>query len=580
MDSIPPEYADDYWEGPGWYLYAAEGYVLVSSEREPIGTIEIPDEDMGAGYILYELHLTYNVKGRIVRVPDRLATTNDLFATVRSATNDLNTTLNDTISKKADEFTQWECFSLDEMMVVEWVTNGWFFVYGDKSYSDLLSTNKNAVFLQGYNGDTATRKRVLRTGEAATPQELTNAISTNNPAFVSAVLATGLNIDTTDVAALNRTNMNDYADDEAKTNGSLVGRVWQLEHGSGAEPWDLEITGAFPIPSGAYCGAYNLRSVTAPNTNSDVTVAAYAFAYLPNLETVTLGKCTSLNNNAFVGSNLRHIIISNGLATISAVAGNPWLHADSLEEIDVPCATTISTYGFDGYWTADKVRVIRAPNVITIGNGAFRNQEELEYVDIRSATNINGSGAFSNCGKLKRIDFSPNLKKLGDNLSGCYALDELILPGCTNLYATQFGATNAVLTSCEKILFSKNSRITYLSLPNCREILDSAFFSDTVLTAVTNLDNVVTMGGNGTFYYCSALRYVGPLSSLTEITTGASQMWSRVNNCIIDFGTQTKEQVEGISGFTWLPSGNGSNANTIRCAGVDYYRSGDVLIEK
>ena len=34
---------------------------------------------------------------------------------------------------------------------------------------------------------TATRKRVLRTGDAATPQDLTDAISTNNPAFVSAV---------------------------------------------------------------------------------------------------------------------------------------------------------------------------------------------------------------------------------------------------------------------------------------------------------------------------------------------------------------------------------------------------------
>ena len=96
------------------------------------------------------------------------------------------------MANKADEFTEWvasegapsDLIGQPYLDKYTWV---WERTAGTPYFSD-YNTDPNATSLNfSDNGFTATRKRVLRTGDAATPQELIDAISTNNPAFVSAV---------------------------------------------------------------------------------------------------------------------------------------------------------------------------------------------------------------------------------------------------------------------------------------------------------------------------------------------------------------------------------------------------------
>ena len=99
------------------------------------------------------------------------------------------------VKDKADEFTAWYGFDTSsyELRFLEG-ENGWA-VYSGSFRMSSAKGDAESLELTWPRGEwfgleedfTATRKRVLRTGDAATPQELTNAISTNNPAFVSAV---------------------------------------------------------------------------------------------------------------------------------------------------------------------------------------------------------------------------------------------------------------------------------------------------------------------------------------------------------------------------------------------------------
>ena len=103
------------------------------------------------------------------------------------------------VKDKADEFTEWAFGGSDRPigeLTLSFEYIGLYIVNINGMPSDYVAqgTSENVRLDFYLDGDPvdfhATRKRVLRTGDAATPQELTASISTNNPEFVSAVLAT------------------------------------------------------------------------------------------------------------------------------------------------------------------------------------------------------------------------------------------------------------------------------------------------------------------------------------------------------------------------------------------------------
>ena len=102
------------------------------------------------------------------------------------------------VKDKADEFTEWDFGGSDKpsgTLSLDYSAAMFnLFINGVPSGTHSVAMSEDSVAIDWMIDDdgnqvdiTATRKRVLRTGDAATPQELTDAISTNNPAFVSAV---------------------------------------------------------------------------------------------------------------------------------------------------------------------------------------------------------------------------------------------------------------------------------------------------------------------------------------------------------------------------------------------------------
>lgn len=106
------------------------------------------------------------------------------------------------VKDKADEFTEWDITGTDVPpgeVDLKFISPVWvLFVDGDITDVASQPSTVDAVACDGFTdyntvtekNITAIRKRVLRTGDAATTNDLTAAISTNNPAFVSAVRST------------------------------------------------------------------------------------------------------------------------------------------------------------------------------------------------------------------------------------------------------------------------------------------------------------------------------------------------------------------------------------------------------
>ena len=129
----------------------------------------------------------------------RLVTTNQLPTASQLLTNDQRTEISK-VKDKADEFTAWDfhnhpATSASTKIVTseseEWSIENLVYPYyqaGIIEHDELSARCPVSNEDTGYFGYVnATRKRVLRTGEAATTNDIAISISTNNPAFVSAV---------------------------------------------------------------------------------------------------------------------------------------------------------------------------------------------------------------------------------------------------------------------------------------------------------------------------------------------------------------------------------------------------------
>lgn len=126
-----------------------------------------------------------------------------------------------------------------------------------------------------------------------------------------------------------------------------------------------------------YCVTANYQGNSFTIPNNVTRIGNYAFAYNPNVETVTVPSSVKDLGRGFDSSSVKHVILSEGLEKISDRAFNK---TRQLESITIPSTVTeIEPYAFQ----LSGVQELYIPaNVTTIGKGALSSCPNLKKITI------------------------------------------------------------------------------------------------------------------------------------------------------------------------------------------------------
>ncbi|MDR0427783.1 MAG: leucine-rich repeat protein [Dysgonamonadaceae bacterium] len=125
------------------------------------------------------------------------------------------------------------------------------------------------------------------------------------------------------------------------------------------------------------------------------------------------------------GSNIKAIIIENGVTTIGSLAFSGYR---GLTSVDISnSVTTIGDYAFSGCWGLPSVTI---PNsVTTIGDWTFQNCSGLTgMLTIPNSVTTIGEFAFANCTGLTSVTIGNSVTTIGDRaFYGCSGLTSVII---------------------------------------------------------------------------------------------------------------------------------------------------------
>lgn len=325
--------------------------------------------------------------------------------------------------------------------------------------------------------------------------------------------------------------------------------------------------------SGAFQGCVNLESVDMSNATNLTTVKFHSFDGCTSLKEVKFNvKLNYIEKYAFAGCTLlKEVVFEKELMRIgeSAFEGCTSLHKITLKGTATECESskTFKDCAIDSFVLAeseDKTAVFPArlfeeatfkdgayisipDNVVTIGEGAFKNSniahvnlpgekltsiareafsgcENLQEIDFSGCTGLHfvRESAFEKCKSIPSVVLPDNITFIGDYaFSGCESMQTLtlskgtqkkenlgvgIFEGCKSLQSVEFFAEHQYVSEREfrgcvdlmDVDFSKSNII---------EIGDSAFGECESLVIVELPESLIKLGNN-CFEYCLFLNYV------------------------------------------------------------------------
>ena len=203
--------------------------------------------------------------------------------------------------------------------------------------------------------------------------------------------------------------------------------------------------------------------------------------------------CTNLSTITFNGNNLKEI--------------GAWaFYLCNFLTVKIP--ESVEYIGESAFRDCHNMNYINIPmKVNTIEPYTFYSCESLESVKLTGQVTTIGNGAFSECKKLCNVTIGNNVKLIG----------ELAFESCTNLANVEIG------TSVRKIgrsAFQNCSALTKIVIPeSVEEISDCAFFD------CDNLEKI---------YICDTIRHIGfqafdACRKLTDVYyTGSKEQWKQI----------------------------------------------------
>lgn len=310
-----------------------------------------------------------------------------------------------------------------------------------------------------------------------------------------------------------------------------------------------------------YNNCYN--NVVIPSTYNGKPVTAigeHAFAQATKVKTVTLpDSITEIGNQAFsnvYNTNIDKITLSRNLTTIGECA-----FQDSFAEIVFPESCVIEEIGQSAFYQyhGDAIELpdgvnkicayafydflgstIKLPNGLTvIEDHAFENSS-IQRITIPANVNYLGKYAFSACYHLEEINIlSENITELKENtFYACYCLIRM------NSEENIININNTI-TTLENNVFNSCNAITEINLPsNLTEIPDSCFYECANLLDITIPDTVTTIGSDA-FAVCGSLSSITIPDNVTEIGSYAFYGCSGLESVVFSENSSLSALSEG-----------------------------------
>lgn len=299
----------------------------------------------------------------------------------------------------------------------------------------------------------------------------------------------------------------------------------------------------FDGPS-TFRGCDMLKRVILPEKLKEIP--AYFFKECPNLTTLVIpNSVTKIGREAFSGSGISQITLSENLTTIEAMA----FKESGLTQITLPeSLTTIEASAFyktkletitipknvtkiptDCFYQCENLTRAMFPNTLTtIDARAFRGCSNLANIDIPTSLETIGIGAFGDCKNLKltnQFRFPDSMKEIGEAaFENCTQLgiNQLIFPG--NMENANIGAfkncdvTHVIVEEGAKtVTLTSNKYIKSITLP--KTVSKLAGFLDAVEleSFVIDEDAPLTEIGVLTFFRSTKLKSFICPKSVTKI---------------------------------------------------------------
>ena len=248
------------------------------------------------------------------------------------------------------------------------------------------------------------------------------------------------------------------------------------------------------------------------------SVGDYAFSNLENLTDIDLGGVTYLGYYIFNDCvSLTDITIPSTVTRCNYSSYCGPLAESSIETVIFEDGfENIPAYICSGAKNLKSVTIPEKPDNLEgykIGDYAFANSG-LEEITIPDTVLDLGSGVFSNCTALKKVNFSTDLKTIGNScFAGCTALTEFTVPnGVTSLGSGAFSGCKYLnkITTGTKVqtignnCFSDCIRLKTVNMGKNVKELGSDAFSGCISLSSLDFANIETIGSD-VLYGCTKI---------------------------------------------------------------------------
>ncbi|SFB22867.1 Leucine rich repeat-containing protein [Acetitomaculum ruminis DSM 5522] len=233
---------------------------------------------------------------------------------------------------------------------------------------------------------------------------------------------------------------------------------------------------------------------------------------------------TYIDSYAFEGSNgITDLIVESGVMSIGDFA---FANCENLETVSL--SKTLTHIGNSAFANCKKMNEISIPStVVSIGTYAFTGCESLPRISLPDGLNYLGEGAFAGDISLASANIPANIGEISENVfKDCKVLKNLVIPeGITKIGDYAFAGNEALNTlsvpstvsEIGKNAFQNCKALTEINIPTgVKEIKDNTFDSCSLLSEIIIPDGVVSIGNNA-FSNCANLKEVHIPKGVTSI---------------------------------------------------------------
>lgn len=342
---------------------------------------------------------------------------------------------------------------------------------------------------------------------------------------------------------------------EDKLFSSVVVMEYHRENGSEEDLYDIDSSGMITgyvgtavdlvipdtirgqkvkgIGSSAFADNENIRSVILPETATHIGLNS--FKNCTNLESVTGGRITHINFNAFANST----ISTFSFETVKSISDKAFYGCTNLKDVNLP---NVEKIGVSAFENVQSIETLNSEKLISIGNYAFRGTC-VSSVNLPNLDTL-GTGAFEKCSNLTSVSM-PNLENvLANTFKNCTNLLEIDMPNIVSIGNYAFQSAALIDVDFEKAetvgnyAFRDASELKYAILPNAESIGTGCFSNCTNLKFVYLL-SLEELKAN-TFLKCESLQSAW-LPSVKTVNKNA------FNNSSIEYlQFDTVEKIESL----------------------------------